>query len=481
MIITSRKHLTKENKQSFSLVCVNMDFDSFPPDESLYLNQFTESLNQCRSMHGLVEILKKYKMISVNEDSKLKTTIQTKMHLAIGKLVKKKLNLNECLRISLSKWISESNNLNINEQLCSLIDSPAVTAQHLKCLSEKGLLVNNDKRLLQPNIIAEMSPGFVRQQFASQTLQAAMLRSIASDNPKAVNSLLLSGLPLHREKGFQLPWLHTCAFNNSVNVTKLLIRWGVDVNTLDSSGIAPIHIAARENHSLMLDILLHQPHLNLNAQDTNGNSAVIIAANNDSWECLELLMNCDKTDINIENNAGKNLLSYLLFSNQETILSKAINHLDICLKSQHLINSIHRDNRYAVNEILNREPDLLKTCESEALVVTVSHGHTDILRNLIDLQANINLQDSRGCTPLHIACEYSHPEIIKIILSCPEIDLSLLDYKSQNVLSIANLAAESAQAQINNSIEISPQKSQRLRNAKMVLTLLNDYLKSMYL
>ena len=482
MIITSLKHLSNKVKiKNLPLISVTNNSDSLPPEDAQIIDQFIDCLNDISTTDDFIDVLIEFGLINPEISSFCNQKTNVRLNNFITKIIRKKLKLNECLKISLFDWVRKSDNIFLNEQLCELLDSPGIIAQHLKSLCEKGLLINNDKRLLQPEVIAHMPPSFIRQQFASQTLQAAMLKSIAADMPKAVNNLMLSGLSLKRDKGFQLPWLHTCVFNDSVKVAKLLIRWGADINMQDSNGIAPIHIAVKENHFQTLKILLSRPNLDLNIRDVNGNTAIIIAANYDSWDCLNLLLDYEKVDINVENSAGKSLLSFLLFSEQEQILSKAIKHAKLFIKPKHLINSIHRDNRFVVAEILKKEPTLLKECESEVLAVTVSHGHTNILNCLIENGVNINKQDSRGCTPLHIACEYSHPHIVEVILACTNVDLTLLDYKSQNVLSIANLAAESALNQIENSTEVTAQKTQRLINSQTVLTLLNNFLTSMYL
>ncbi|RYV01578.1 hypothetical protein SOPP22_14450 [Shewanella sp. OPT22] len=480
MIITTNRRSPNEKRQPLSLKKITMDYCAFPKEDSALVDRFIEALNCCSSTHDFIGALIDFNVVSEEKNS-FQCELNSNLFEAYRKLVRQKIKVNECLEISLSKFVRESQNTYFNENLCDVLGSPAITAQHLKALSERGLLINNDKRLLQPRIIAEMPASFIRQQFASQTLQAATLRSIAADNAKAVNNLLLAGITLKRDKAFQLPWIHTCVLNDSVKVTKLMIRWGINVNELDTNGSAPLHTAAKSNHFKTLNVLLNQPDIQINIEDANGNTPALVAANHDSWESLEVLLSSEKLDINAENQAGKSLISFLLFSDREQILSKAINHSQIKLMPKHLINSIHRHNQYAAFSILNASPSLLKQCEKETLAVTVSHGHVEILKYLIEKGVDINKQDARGCTPLHIACEYSHPEIVEMILACPQVDLTLLDYKSQNVLSIANLAAESALAQINNSSEITPQKMQRLKNSQTVLDLLNDYLKSMYL
>lgn len=54
-------------------------------------------------------------------------------------------------------------------------------------------------------------------------------------------------------------------------------------------------------------------------------------------------------------------------------------------------------------------------------------GLVRVLQTLIDHGANVNALDSDNKTPLHIAIENQHEEIIKILLCHPNIDLKIRD------------------------------------------------------
>ncbi|KAJ8913699.1 hypothetical protein NQ315_007416 [Exocentrus adspersus] len=54
-------------------------------------------------------------------------------------------------------------------------------------------------------------------------------------------------------------------------------------------------------------------------------------------------------------------------------------------------------------------------------------GLEPVVRTLVEHRANVNSRDAENKTPLHVAIENQHHEIISLLLSVPEIDLSLRD------------------------------------------------------
>lgn len=64
-------------------------------------------------------------------------------------------------------------------------------------------------------------------------------------------------------------------------------------------------------------------------------------------------------------------------------------------------------------------------------------GLVRVLQHLIDHGANVNSVDSENKTPLHIAIENQHEEIIKILLCHPNIDLKIRDKSGNTVFACA--------------------------------------------
>jgi ankyrin repeat protein len=48
--------------------------------------------------------------------------------------------------------------------------------------------------------------------------------------------------------------------------------------------------------------------------------------------------------------------------------------------------------------------------------VACEHGRTSVVAALVKGRANLNAQDDRGATPLHIACAFGNDKAMQILL-----------------------------------------------------------------
>lgn len=67
-------------------------------------------------------------------------------------------------------------------------------------------------------------------------------------------------------------------------------------------------------------------------------------------------------------------------------------------------------------------------------------GHTDIVRLLISCQADVNVVDADGQTPLHYACSCGYANVVKILLE-NKADLKIKDNDGETASELAEDAA----------------------------------------
>jgi len=69
-----------------------------------------------------------------------------------------------------------------------------------------------------------------------------------------------------------------------------------------------------------------------------------------------------------------------------------------------------------------------------ALMLAVSHGRLEMVRMLLDAQADVNAQDDDGSTALMCATEHGYTEIVKLLLAHDDIDANMADNVRRRVI-----------------------------------------------
>jgi ankyrin repeat protein len=95
---------------------------------------------------------------------------------------------------------------------------------------------------------------------------------------------------------------------NDLELTKLLLDKGADVNARDAGGFTPLRVAIERKNDLELIKLLLAKGANINAKDSIGNTPLHIAAALDRFEEVELLLQ-KGADVNAKNDDGKTPLN----------------------------------------------------------------------------------------------------------------------------------------------------------------------------
>ncbi|XP_047530472.1 serine/threonine-protein phosphatase 6 regulatory ankyrin repeat subunit B [Vanessa atalanta] len=187
--------------------------------------------------------------------------------------------------------------------------------------------------------------------------------------------------------------LHLAAASGQIEVCKLLLELGANIDATDELGQKPIHAAAQNNYSEVVQLFLQQ-HPNLVMATTkDGNTCAHIAAIQGSVKVIEELMKFDRTGVI----SARNKL------NDSTPLQLAAEggHADVVRVLVRAGASCSEENRSGLT----------------AVHLAAEHGHT----NVLDVMRSTNTlrisSKKLGLTPLHIAAYYGQAETVRELLS----------------------------------------------------------------
>lgn len=263
--------------------------------------------------------------------------------------------------------------------------------------------------------------------------------------------------------------LHNCvrSKNVSIDLCSELVAAGIDVNTLDRSGNAPLHNAVT-NPSISICEFLINCNANINLKNRNGEAAVHIALSTGNFDIAALLLKQPSLDLFVVTNNGKSLLTLLTiitdcyFRNIRQSLESRSEELDRLIEcycnetdDDGVSNLFHSTNNKYLLDLLIVQPQIqvnVETCKHNHLLLHTVRGdvnlaklfvakgldvnkidahmrtpliealtvnreaNVEVAKYLIDAGANVNYIGWLGTTPLHVACVYFNLESIRILL-----------------------------------------------------------------
>ena len=208
----------------------------------------------------------------------------------------------EAFKILLDKSnIFINNNQNLNAfHICIQYNRINMFIDMLSNISELFINTSNNENLLQYAIL------FDKYDFIPYILK----KKININNQDITNGLSA---------------LHQIVIKNKIDIVKLLINYGANINIQDYYGNTAIHYCISEENIEILQLLL-QYDPNLNLIDIDGNTPLHLYLKNSylEKEILELLIT--KSDLNIQNNTGltclKNIIDLYIVDNYIDLLRK---------------------------------------------------------------------------------------------------------------------------------------------------------------
>eukprot|EP00731_Ephydatia_muelleri_P037731 Em0548g3a len=218
----------------------------------------------------------------------------------------------------------------------------------------------------------------------------------------------------HRNVSDYTP-LSLAASGGYVNIIKLLLRAGADINSRTGSklGISPLMLAAMNGHTSTVKLLLDMGS-DISAQiETNRNTALTLACFQGRHEVVNLLV---ERQANVEHRAKTGL----------TPLMEAASG------GYHEVGKV----LIAKGADVNAAP--VPSSRDTALTIAADKGHCKFVHLLLTHAAHVDVKNKKGNSPLWLACNGGHLDVVRLLVEHePGADVDSQDNRKVSCLMAA--------------------------------------------
>jgi len=250
--------------------------------------------------------------------------------------------------------------------------------------------------------------------------------------------------------------LHLAVKRGNEPVLRMLLDCPrVDVNAPNAVGCTPLEFAVTKSRKAITSMLVSNPRVNVNLPDPHLQTPLSIAAQKARTTALQLLLGREDLDVNFRCESGMTPLSHaaqeplkvrIAPKRYERVISLlgADPRVDVNLIDQSLETPLHKAARARgpnlVEELL-RHPDIAVNARNQdgstplcSAILKAGReereGAVLIVQALLaDQRVDVNTQDKKGRTPLHLAVINRQVKIAGLLLAHEKIDKHLMDGK----------------------------------------------------
>ncbi|WP_133128698.1 ankyrin repeat domain-containing protein [Legionella nagasakiensis] len=303
------------------------------------------------------------------------------------------------------------NGTNVNQ-----ITKDHITALHLA--SASGHLATVQWLLTQNgiNINQTDSNGLTALHYAAEYGQAEvcqyLLHQGANIDPKAHNRLI--------------KLFHEAAANGNLDTVKCLLEQdGIDlINQATKSGSTALHLAATYGHRNIVEFLVNQG-IDINQMGHNGFTALHCAVTHGHRELVEYVVAQDGVDINRPDAKGRSALHFAVRAGDLELVQYLLAHgADVNHSDNDGITALHLaaqlGNNDIVQTLITQEGIAIDAIENEfgytPLHIAAEENHEDVLIGLLNAGADKEQQNESGYTPLQLALQRGNEAAVRSLL-----------------------------------------------------------------
>ena len=226
------------------------------------------------------------------------------------------------------------------------------------------------------------------------------------------------------EPGKNDPTLTFLAQKGRTEEFKNEVKKGANLNNYDKDRKTPLHIAAINGRSEIVEFILSQKNFDPNAKDRLGKWPLYCAIESVKYQVAMQLVKSPKIKLDLTLENGQTILHLCANKNAAPFVKSLFEYLD---------NNRPVRKRRSIN--INAKDKDGKT----AIHIAAQKGHDVILKTLYRYNPSfdINSRDNDMRTPLHWAASTNREEIVSYLVKDPSIDINLPDKNGRTPVFLA--------------------------------------------
>lgn len=250
-----------------------------------------------------------------------------------------------------------------------------------------------------------------------------LLFAIQINNLKLIKLLIQYGVDLNTKNSKGDTALIFAIQNKKEKIVKLLLESGADPNIKNNYDTTALIYSVENNCVSIAKLLLQYGIENIDLKDRTGNTALTLAIKNKFVNIVELLSKYGP-NFNIKDDNGYTFLELALLSDDyntiKLLFKYGKNNLEI--KNRHKGTLVLKASFYGDYEIVKYLLEQGATLDEKSitgatpLMVASLGGFSKIVNLLIEYNANINDQTETGETALIFAAQENHLDVVKLLL-----------------------------------------------------------------
>lgn len=225
-------------------------------------------------------------------------------------------------------------------------------------------------------------------ELARSTIESTLIKAINDADALTLKSLLTSSPSKRTTLSRTQPTLHDISHMGS------RLTW--NTFSLSKYGDNALHYTSRLDKPSLIRLLVHTALFDINARNLEGDTALSIACDCGLTEVVRVLLECG-ADANTENARSKTPL---------ILATELISPYDI-----QIVQMLVRSGAASVNHRTRGRN------ANTALLHAAKFGNIEVIKELVNYDADINFRSPDGSTALMRASYYNHVEIVRYLLN----------------------------------------------------------------